>query len=464
MKDNHYLEQQFEEILSRVKFTTPMNEGFDTSTVLYELATTSKWCEAEFEHVDFLSKRFDITKKLFASYLNNGRIASDAEITDNACLELLAAIFLKAVHVNQDNFPVEVRLKRFNTLFKAIDLIKPNWLLPESKLGIEMESAWHTTLEAIAFGHAYNEVKITSHSTPAIQDDMPCEVIPLTVLFYEGPIARAYLALLKGLGFKPEKIIELVAAKDIATKKIVGKWLPEGLRSTYASSIQRKKIHYWPKYLSKKTPDFVSNILAEVQIKLGFEKSIIDNANALLPLSSYSNCIESILIEGLADKVLQQYLLEEPTGTILYTGGGIVPAALLDLQHLKFLHIHPGFLPDIRGADCTLWSSLLTGHTSATCFYMSPGIDTGDIVESCWLPALSFDVDVTGIDLQSMYRVVYGFLDPWIRAFVLRRIINDNTKYDSLASLSQSEVDSTTFNFMHPRLQDAAFQKLFKRS
>ena len=85
------------------------------------------------------------------------------------------------------------------------------------------------------------------------------------------------------------------------------------------------------------------------------------------------------------------------------------------VEHLKFLHIHPGFLPNIRGADCALWSSLLTGHTSATCFYMSPGIDTGDIIRPCWLPSLSFAVDTRDIDLQSMYRILYGFLDPRIR-------------------------------------------------
>jgi len=245
-------------------------------------------------------------------------------------------------------------------------------------------------------------------------------------------------------------------------QKNVGKWLPKVLRSTYAASIQRNKIHYWPKQLLKTNSDFVNGILNEVQKKFGFEKTVIDNANALLPLSAYSDCVESILVDGLADERLQQYLLEESAGAILYTGGGIVPAQLLDIQHLKFLHIHPGFLPDIRGADCVLWSSLLTGLTSATCFYMSSGIDTGDIISPCWLPSLSFDVDVASIDLQSIYRVVYGFIDPWVRAFVLRRIINDHTKYNVLASVPQSEMNGTTFHFMHERLQAAAFQKLFK--
>lgn len=131
--------------------------------------------------------------------------------------------------------------------------------------------------------------------------------------------------------------------------------MPKTMRKNYAESIQRDKTHYHPKQLSKSNSDFVNGILDEVQTKLGFERDIIENANALIPLTAYSDCVESILVEGLADQGLQEHLSKELPGGVLYTGGGIMPANLLDLQHLKFLHIHPGFLPNIRGADCALF-------------------------------------------------------------------------------------------------------------
>jgi len=53
--------------------------------------------------------------------------------------------------------------------------------------------------------------------------------IPLTVLFYEGPIARVYLETIKSLRFRPQKIIELVSVREVAMKKVAGKWLPKPL-------------------------------------------------------------------------------------------------------------------------------------------------------------------------------------------------------------------------------------------
>ena len=459
MKNNQYLEHKIKEIVSKVQPSASIHGDFNTYIALYELASIPEWRKTEFERIEFISKRLDISKKLFTAYLSNGRKAVDTEITDDLYLELLVAILLKFATISQDNVTTEIQLKRFNTLFKALDLVQPEWLLPETELGVKIESAWQSILQDLS--SASSVLKITSPPNLTTNNN-DCKIIPLTVLFYEGPIARAYLATLKSLGFRPKKIIELVAAKDVVTKKFVGKWLPRGLRLSYAASIQQNKIHYWPKRLIKDNSDFVDNILNEVEKEFGFESAVIRDANTLSPLSAYSDCVESILIEGLTDNELYQYLLKEPVGAILFTGGGIEPATLLALKHLKFLHVHPGFLPDIRGADCALWSSLITGHTSATCFYMSPGIDTGDIINPYWLPSLSFNTNIKNIDRQSIYRAVYGFLDPWVRAFVLRDIIFSNNNYEALASIPQSEEDGATFHFMHQRLRNASFEILFK--
>ena len=84
-----------------------------------------------------------------------------------------------------------------------------------------------------------------------------------------------------------------------------------------------------------------------------------------------------------------------------------------------------------------------------------------DIFTTLYKELNTFYVDETGIELQSTYRIVYSFLDPWVRAFVLRDITINNQKFDALASTPQLEKDGTTFHFMHQRLQDSIFRKLF---
>jgi hypothetical protein len=456
------LEQQIQEILKCVELPSLTYGDVDTCAVFYALASQADWGKAELDNIDFFSKRLDISKKFFLGYQGNGRRALDKVLTDKAWLELAVAILFKAVILSQDDLRAEISLKRFNALFKLLDIIKPSWMAKNTELGKAMELAWASLNNILPV--AIDELVATSNSVSNNhRSEQDYKVIPLTVLFYEGPIARAYLETIKSLDLKPQKIIELVAAKDVATKKPVGKWLPSSLRKSYAASIQRNKIHYWPKQLLKTNADFINGILSEVQEKLDFTRTILDNASMSLPLSSYSDCVESLLVEGLGDKELQRYLSNETAGTVLFTGGGIMSATLLDIPQLCYLHIHPGFLPNIRGADCALWSSLLTGHVSATCFYMTPGIDTGDIIKSCWLPNLFFSVNAQGIDIQSVYRAIYGFLDPWIRSYVLREVLYSNASFENIESIAQSEDQSVTYHFMHEKLRIETFNKMFSQ-
>lgn len=451
------LKQQITYILREIKRPESICGDIDTCTVLYDLASKGEWGREEIDSVNFLSKRLDVNKKLFLGYQYSGRKAVHTVLVEKPWLELSVAIFLKAIYLASDT--PTIALKRFNVLFKMLDLTQPAWISTNSEIANNIESRWLLLTQRLPMDE--EEIDVTCKKATSINKEQELKVIPLTIMFYEGPIGRAYLETIKSLGYKPKKIIALVPAKDVTTKKILGKWLPKGMRIHYSASIQRSKIHYWPKQLYKAKPYFVKGILDEIQLKLGFERQEIENANSLLPLSRYSDCVEPILIANLSDNGLLHYLSKEPAGSILYTGGGIVPASLLGMQHLKFLHIHPGFLPNIRGADCTLWSTLLTGHASASCFYMSTGIDTGDIIRSCWLPKFTFDVDAQDIDLQSIYRCVYSYLDPWIRAFVLRGTINTTTQLDKLDSVRQLEESGTNFHFMHKRLREISFERLF---
>ena len=459
MKPLIAVERQIQEAITCLEIPLSQYGDIDTCATLHNLASAPAWSATDWDSVEFLSKRLDISCKLFLGYENSGRKATALELTDKSWLDLAVAIFLKSALLVDDDHKNAVSLRRFNTFFKALDTSKPEWLSSPPELGMSIELAWSSLIST----HPVNSVArdVADSSEPHDLIEREPVAIPLTVLFYEGPIARAYLETIRSLGFRPQKIIELVAAKDVSTKKPVGKWLPNDIRVPYAAYIQRSKISYWPKQLLKTEAGFINGILDEVGSKFGFSRVTIDRAHSISPLSDYSDSVESILMESLSDSGLHHYLSLEPTGVILYTGGGIVPANLLNIQHLKFLHIHPGYLPDIRGADCALWSSLLTGHTSATCFFMSAGIDTGDIISPHWLPKLAFDVGAREKGLSTLYRAVYGFIDPWIRAYVLRALVSKHQRFDDLEATVQKDGDGVTFHFMHERLKRAACQRLF---
>lgn len=454
------LEHQLAKILGGIKQPNATANDIDTCSALYNLASKPKWTPTELEQVDFLSKRLDISKKLFHAYQHNGRKATNTVLTNPIWLELVMALLLKAIFLTPATKP-EKKLKQFNVLFKALELLQPEWLSDNTEISNAKELTWNTLLANLPT--TPEKLIVTNTPTPAASHLKEPKVIPLTILYYEGPIARAYLETIRYLGFKPQKIIELIASKDIVTQKTVGRLLPRSIRKFYAATIQYNKTHYWPRNIKKSHAEFVDAIINTVDSTLGISKRFVNNANKFLPLSDYSHNIESLLIDGLSDKTLHQHLMKQEKSTVLFTGGGIMPSSLLSIQGLKFLHIHPGFLPNIRGADCALWSSLITGHVSASCFFMSPGIDTGNIILPCWLPKLSFDIDTKNIDLQTRYRAVYGFLDPWLRSFVLREVLNSHDNFHALPSVSQTGAGGSgaTFHFMHDKLRELALTKLF---
>lgn len=460
MNSRKILDQHIQLILKTVEFESSDYGEVDTCRSLHHLASTSEWSVTESGILDFLCKRLDISNKFYLGYDADGKKTVETVLTDKNWLNLAVAILVKAVFFHDVNMPPENQLKRFNVLFKALDINSPEWLSPDSILREYVDKAWNSLLQKLPAPP--DTLHVTSPGpSPSTQYDS-IKQIPLAVLFYEGPIARAYLETIRSLGFQPEKIIELIPSRDLSTRKKLGKWLPSGLRKNYIASIQRSKIHYWPKQIRKVYTGPVENIEKEIADRFLFSQETLSNARSLLPLTTYCNDITSLIIDGLDDSRLKQCISGTDIDSLLFTGGGLVPASLTGLHRPRLLHIHPGHLPDIRGADCVLWSTLLTGHTSASCFYMAPGIDTGDIIKAGWLPGLSFNTDLTGLDSRTLYRMVYGFIDPWVRAYILREVVSVNTEFNNVESVRQDEETGTTYHFMHDKMKDVAFKRLFR--
>ena len=423
---------------------------------LQRLLHAEAFSEDDHAFLDQAMRRVDIGNRLFSHYSHDWQKQPGDPIGD-PWLGVLALLVFRRVCTQREAGASDASvLKALNFLQKCMDLTSSDDFAASSPLRQEINAFLDRPPAA-------SEKDIFEPRSGRRAEATNPREVDLTVLFYEGPIARAYLETLRSMGLKPKRIINLIASTDIATKKPVGRWMPAAMRRPYAASIQQRKIHYWPQHIRRTRPELFSAISNWVAASLGFDQSTLEGALQMSPLTTYSDRVDELLVTGLNDPVLFEYLDAMPETAMLFTGGGIVPQSLLDIPSIRLLHVHPGFLPDIRGADCVLWSVLLTGAASASSFYLAPGIDTGDIVMAKWLPTPRFDADIGNYETKTLYRAVCSWYDPWLRACVLRETLNAHDRYFSMPSIEQNETSGTQFHFMHDKVREFALKSLFHR-
>jgi hypothetical protein len=450
------IEQCIDEYLPTLGVSASQEYYFDTVSRLMACAGRHSWISEDFQTLEFLSKRIEISRCVYEAYLESGARASNEKLSNEWLPLTLLLLFKDFMRLSAQGDNVSA-VKRLNATLKLLDVIFAEKVLLAQELisMINMETA--KFLEALQPEQSQPTEGLL---TAEVVDENA--VLPVTVLFWEGPIARAYLATIKSMGLRPEKIIHLVARNDLSTKKPVGRFLPGQMRLVYAQSKQKNSIHHWSAILQKTEMNLYQQIRHTVENSLGFSKSVIDDALGLGELGQYSSDIETLMIDNLADESLYARLAALPESQILFTGGGIVPKKLFGISSLKFIHVHPGYLPKVRGADCALWSQLMMGRTSASCFYMAPGIDDGDVIFSGYLPSMSFNAAIDEIGLKTLYRATYAFFDPWIRSCILRRSLVFTEGFTRVEAYPQSEQSSVTYHFAHEKIQAAALKQLFR--
>ncbi len=459
----HQIRETMQNLIRDLFLPTEPRPGTDTVRLLVRLAQQPEWSNDDLSNLNFLAKKVEVTGQLFTNYDMADMPGDPKETLDSRGWALAFMVFLLAFE--NDNASGAARgalLKRLNTLFKCYDHIESPIDSVEPYIG-----TLNQYLEDVVHVDALEKPQATEcniHEWPETKskgNNRQFRVLPITVLFYEGPIARAYLETLLDQGCRPARIVNLVSSRDLINGKFVGRWLPGKIRTDYAARIQQNCIHYWPRNLSRRHPDLVSAFQRGVETCLKFPSALLSDAQKLHDLTRYSDTVETVLIESLKDESLPRYLRQLPDTALLFTGGGIVPAKLLGLTRHRFIHVHPGYLPDIRGADCVLWSSLLNRRLSASCFYMAPGIDTGDIISRAWLPEFAINYPDGDMDTQTLYRCVFCFLDPWVRAYLLRQLVNLNDEFRNIDWTEQNKADGETFHFMHEHLRAFAISSLF---
>lgn len=421
---------------------TSNGQVIDVRHQLTNLLHSDEWSNDQTQFFNGWMKKIDITKHQRCYYQEDWRLAADQTVIGSEWLELSLVLALDvAQKLAQTNENGGLLLKTCNALFKLLDRV-------DQVLGYEKGSIIDRVSNWVASHQAHE--KVSSSKVP--DQAPPPEVLDVTVLFSEGPIARAYLETIRSLGLKVSKIIQLISSHDLVNKKPVGRFLPKGMKASYASGKQFKQMFYWPQQIKQKHPKEVAECQLQLNQALGFSSEILDGAVAPEPLTTYSDQVQPLMVNGLSDDALYKALRASDQKLYLFTGGGIVPSRILSIPGKRFIHVHPGYLPEVKGADCVLWSQLLYQRTSASAFFLAPGIDVGDVILPMWLPQLKL-TSTPDLETQTAYRLIYGFVDPWVRSYVLKQMIFLTQGLSDIRSTPQNIDEGMTFHFMHEKLK-----------
>lgn len=130
---------------------------------------------------------------------------------------------------------------------------------------------------------------------------------------------------------------------------------------------------------------------------------------------------------------------------IIYSGPGgtILRNEILSLGK-KFIHVHPGWLPEFRGSTTIYYSMLLNSTVGCSVILFEEGIDEGPVLYKS-----KYRITEKNIDFDYV-------LDPLVRAKTLLDFFKD----ERIEPLRQQENNpSNTFYIIHPLLKHISIIK-----
>ncbi len=291
---------------------------------------------------------------------------------------------------------------------------------------------------------------------------MTARVLPITVLAWEGPQARAYLARLARDELRPERIVLMVRDPlGGALRRVPGSDVGVALRVNARAQDRANNFH--PYKIRRKLPELVAAIARGLAPLVPDPESLYRAMYDGFRYEQFSDEVVRVGANSYSDPRLLEVLGRIAPATVLFTGGGIVPKSVFQISGLKLVHVHTGLLPFVRGADVLLWSLMVRGRPGVSAFFMTPGLDDGDVLATWETDPLAIAMPAgPRPDDETLYRAVFSFVDPLLRAELLVRDVLAPA-YDAreLRAAPQDLDTGITFHFMHPAVRQRALAQLF---
>lgn len=169
-----------------------------------------------------------------------------------------------------------------------------------------------------------------------------------------------------------------------------------------------------------------------------------DDAEIVELLESASVRIQRVDTNDVNDGAVVQALNLLPQRYVIFSGpGGAIVRKALFATGKKFIHVHPGRLPDYRGSTTIYFSLLAESKIEATALLLDEQIDSGPVIGRA-----AFDIPDDRRTIDTVY-------DPKIRADLLVSVLQDYVRRGRFETVDQSACGETYF-IVHPVLKHLA--------
>ncbi|WP_027087260.1 formyltransferase family protein [Cohnella panacarvi] len=165
----------------------------------------------------------------------------------------------------------------------------------------------------------------------------------------------------------------------------------------------------------------------------------------LFTLNEYGIPYTLIETDSVNSEESKKALAEAPSPYIVYSGfgGQILKKPVLELGK-RFLHIHPGVVPEYRGSTTVYYSLLNEGRIGASAIFLEEKIDCGPVLKTKWF------------ELKHPLPNLDYILDPFIRASLLVEVLKEFVDTGHFEFSTQSATAGETFYIIHPLLKHFA--------
>lgn len=269
----------------------------------------------------------------------------------------------------------------------------------------------------------------------------------------EHNVAKAYLYKTFEAGLMPSKIVYLNFNNSISSR--IKLFIKNTIKMFKKSSVRNKSCI--PSGRLEK------EILEKIKKKL-FSKSLycgdLTKSTKTILKSLKWNFFE-LSLTGINDPNLVEYLSKVEEKFVIFMGGGILRKDILGCGK-KFVHVHPGVVPEVKGADCLLWSVLVKENIGTSAFFMNEKIDTGDILITQKYPIPVFRLDPSEIDINRLKKILINYVDPHYRADTLIKLLKSGQP-QHWNYTKQEPGEGYTYYFMHPKISKIACEKFFEK-